>query len=160
MNKSNVFPGVKMNSINSFVFVLLILVTFLTSVTEGVRIRYYHTRYYYYNYYSYTTYTLSAGVIAGIVIGCLLAVALLVGAIIVCCVCCCGNRRSQAQGGRVIVAQSYPTGQVVSTTQTSAAVAYYPTGNASQTTSHSAPPPSYSQVTSVGNVNLGFQDNK
>ncbi|XP_033746516.1 uncharacterized protein LOC117331749 [Pecten maximus] len=167
MNGFHTLTYGKMNALNTLVSILFILVSFLGSVAEGVRIRTYYTRYYsyrYYYYYDYTTYTLSAGVIAGIVIGCLVAVAFLVGAIILCCVCCCGQRRNQAQAGRVIVAQNNSSVPVVSTTHTSATVAYYPTapgtGSASHQHAYSAPPPSYSQVASEGNVNLGFQENK
>ncbi|OWF53207.1 V-set and immunoglobulin domain-containing protein 10-like [Mizuhopecten yessoensis] len=154
-----------MKRINVASLILFILVLFLSSVTEAVRIRtrYYTTYYYRYYYYGYTTSTVSAGVIAGIVIGCLVGVAVLVGAIILCCVCCCGRGRGRPQGGQVIQTQS---GTTVSTVASN--VAYYPTAPGSVlhpppvNHEYSAPPPSYNQVTSdhEGSVNLGFEDNK
>ncbi|XP_060063815.1 uncharacterized protein LOC132544260 [Ylistrum balloti] len=155
----------KMDVLNTIVSILFILVSCLGSVAEAIRIRTtYYRSYRYYYYYDYTTYTLSAGVIAGIVIGSLIAVALLVGGIILCCVCCCGQRRNRSQAGQVIGTQpAYPA---VSTIQTNATVAYYPTApeNGPQqpqvNQGHYAPPPSYTQVTSDGNVNFGFEGNK
>ena len=59
----------------------------------------------------------SAGAIAGIVVGCILGVALLIGSIILCCCCCACCGRTQRRAPGQIIQQ--PGGAAITTISTS-----------------------------------------
>ncbi|KAL3851970.1 hypothetical protein ACJMK2_015660 [Sinanodonta woodiana] len=112
-------------------------------------------------YSSYSTY-ISGGTIAGIVVGCLVGIALLIGAIVFCC---CLQRR-RATNGQILYAQGNPgftmttgttiTGTQMPTTQMAPGMyappyapqmaGGYTPNNAAVNNSYGSPPPAYDQA--------------